>query len=265
MDGFKTLPRYKAGGLIKTPVTGEKKAAAPSKGVAKPAFKGSDVAKEKSKPAGHKDPYIKSGESRKTPNTPSAAVKGRNKKVAGTVKKYANGSFVEKGVDALKSVGTDLKNKIIGTPEQNKTAQANLDKQAQSGSKLASFLGGKKKGGSIRKCAAGGSIDDDVRARAMKWIASGSPENKDDAETPSKPAKKVATKLYLPDYTNEDLDRMDAEEADSERKRESQALFNKKPVDTVSKADPEKVRKAYVESAKYVKSPRTFKRGGKSC
>ena len=57
MDGFKTLPRYKAGGLIKTPVTGEKKAAAPSKGVAKPAFKGSDVAKEKSKPAGHKDPY----------------------------------------------------------------------------------------------------------------------------------------------------------------------------------------------------------------
>ena len=99
MDGFKTLPRYKAGGLVKTPVTGDKKAAAPSKAVAKPAFKGSDVAKEKSKPAGHKDPYIKSKESGKTADFPSAAVKGRNKKDAGTVNKFKAGGKIKKMAD----------------------------------------------------------------------------------------------------------------------------------------------------------------------
>lgn len=56
--------------------------------------------------------------------------------------KYAaGGSFL----DTVKSVGTDIKNNILGTPEQNKVAQENLDKQAQSGSKLAKMLGGKAK------------------------------------------------------------------------------------------------------------------------
>ena len=172
MDGFKTLPRYKAGGIIKTPTTGNKKAKAPSEAVKRPAFKGSDVAKEKSKPAGHKDPYIKSKEEKQTADFPSAAVKGRNKKAAGTVNKFKCGGGVygakktssdKKSIeeakdfkpkklatgggvlDTIKEAGTDLKNKIIGTPEQNATAQANLDKQAKSGSKLASFLGGKAK------------------------------------------------------------------------------------------------------------------------
>jgi hypothetical protein len=57
-----------------------------------------------------------------------------------SVKKYAEGSGV---IDTVKSIGTDIKNNILGTPEQNKTAQENLDKQATEGSKLAKMLGGK--------------------------------------------------------------------------------------------------------------------------
>ncbi len=49
------------------------KAAAPSKATTKPNFAGSDVEKEKSKPAGHKDPYIKSKESGKKAAAPSGA------------------------------------------------------------------------------------------------------------------------------------------------------------------------------------------------
>ena len=58
------------------------------------------------------------------------------------VEKYAGGGGV---IDTVKSIGTDIKNNILGTPEQNKVAQENLDKQAQSGSKLAKMLGGKAK------------------------------------------------------------------------------------------------------------------------
>ena len=36
-----------------------------------------------------------------------------------------------------------LKENLLGTEEQNRIAQANLDKQATEGSKLAKFLGGK--------------------------------------------------------------------------------------------------------------------------
>ena len=73
---------------------------------------------------------------------PSAAFK-----CGGGVKKYSgeDGSYVTKAVDAVKSFGNDLKDKIIGTPEQNKKGQETLDKQASEGSKLAKFLGGKSK------------------------------------------------------------------------------------------------------------------------
>jgi hypothetical protein len=40
---------------------------------------------------------------------------------------------------------TTLKEALLGTEEQNKQGQANLDKAAQSGSGLAKFLGGKEK------------------------------------------------------------------------------------------------------------------------
>lgn len=40
---------------------------------------------------------------------------------------------------------TTLKEALIGTEEQNKQGQANLDKAAQSGSGIAKMLGGKEK------------------------------------------------------------------------------------------------------------------------
>jgi hypothetical protein len=73
------------------------------------------------------------------PEAPAMKKGGRAKKKTGTVKKYADGGFV----DAIKEQATDLKNKIIGTPEQNRVAQGNLDKQASQGSTLAKVLGGK--------------------------------------------------------------------------------------------------------------------------
>ena len=62
-----------------------------------------------------------------------------------SVKKYngEDGSYVTKTVDAVKSVGNDLKDKILGTPEQNRIAQEQMDNQATAGSKLAKMLGGK--------------------------------------------------------------------------------------------------------------------------
>jgi hypothetical protein len=65
------------------------KAAAPSKAAVKPAFAGSDVEKEKSKPAGHKDPYIKSKQSGKTAAAPSGAKGPDAFKRGGKVKKYS--------------------------------------------------------------------------------------------------------------------------------------------------------------------------------
>ena len=297
------------------------KAAAPSKAATKPVFKGSDVAKEKSKPAGHKDPYIKSKESGKKAAAPSGA-KGPDKFKKGGIAKKADGGIM-----------SSLKDNIIGTPEQNRIAQANMDKQAAGGSKIAKFLGGNPaptndlvdrsntfimgpngqlirnpkaapvpmddlvdrsnnfimgpNGQLIRNPKAkpipaqllnatsgyadGGSIDDDVRARAMKWIASGSPEQ---AAAPSAAVKKAPAKLFMPDYSNEDLDRMDAEAADYERKRESTGLSRRYP----EKRTPAKMIRDEAEIAqrpnletkgsKLLKDSGiklNFKRGGKTC
>lgn len=100
----------------------------------------------------------------KLKNTPMAFKKG------GKVKKYADGSSVIKeGLDAAKSFGRDIKNNIMGTPEQNRIAQEQMDKQAREGSKLAKFLGGKadaesapvakKCGGKVKKYGVGGKIE----------------------------------------------------------------------------------------------------------
>jgi hypothetical protein len=158
-----TVKKYKAGGQVTNVYEAKKssgdidnirktkdikpaKAAAPSKAVSKSSFAGSDVAKEKSKPSGHQDPYLKSKENTKKAAAPSGAAGPDAFKKGGKVKKYSgeDGSYVTKAVDAVKSFGSDLKDKIIGTPEQNKKGQESLDKQAQEGSKLAKFLGGKK-------------------------------------------------------------------------------------------------------------------------
>ena len=72
------------------------KAAAPSKAATKPAFLGSDVAKEKSKPSGHQDTYIKSKESGKKAAAPSGA-KGPDAFCSGgsAMKKYQAGGSVD--------------------------------------------------------------------------------------------------------------------------------------------------------------------------
>jgi hypothetical protein len=147
-------------------------------------------------------------------------------KKGGKVKKYSgeDGSWVDKGIDAVKSAGKSLYENVMGTEEQNRIAKQQIDEQATKGSKLAKFFGGKAQapsapvqkcgGGSMKKkkYAAGGSIDEDVRERARKWIEAGSPENTETAETPVAPAKPVRrakpAKLPMPDYSNEDLDRM---------------------------------------------------------
>ena len=59
-----------------------------------------------------------------------------------------------------------LKEALIGTEEQNKQGQANLDKGAQSGSEIAKMLGGKEKPEPVKpeepkpevKKAKGGSV-----------------------------------------------------------------------------------------------------------
>jgi hypothetical protein len=94
------------------------KATAPSKAAVKPSFAGSDVAKEKSKPSGHEDSYIKSKQSGKAAAAPSGAKGPDPFKKGGKVKKYDGGG----------SVFTDLKNKIMGTPKQNADALANEKK-----------------------------------------------------------------------------------------------------------------------------------------
>jgi hypothetical protein len=103
-----TVRKYKTGGAVTNVYEAKKKsgdidaikavknikpgkADAPSKAAVKPAFSGSDVAKEKSKPAGHKDPYIKSKQSGKSAAAPSGAKGPDAFKKGGKVKKMADG------------------------------------------------------------------------------------------------------------------------------------------------------------------------------
>jgi len=83
-----------------------------------------------------------------------------------------------------------------------------------------------------------------IRERAKKFVESGSKEESKPAPkaTPApkaipKPAakaepkveSKAKTSLPMPDYSNEDLDEMDAREMANERQRESKALLNRTP------------------------------------
>lgn len=97
------------------------KADAPSKASEKPAMKGSDVTKEKSKSSGHADPYIKSKESGKSANASSGAKEMPNKyKKGGDVKKMADGRLT----GALMSARKKLQDNLMGTDAQNAKALA---------------------------------------------------------------------------------------------------------------------------------------------
>ena len=76
------------------------------------------------------------------------------KMLCGGGKSYADGGSV---FDTIKAGATKLKENLLGTDEQNRVAQESMDKQAQAGSKLAKFLGGKADAESapVKKCGGG--------------------------------------------------------------------------------------------------------------
>ena len=181
MDGFKKLPKgvkaYKAGGAVYKSRHSEKREmsedVAQDKKIIKKAFsihdsqehKGehTDLSKLKKggrakKAVGTVKKYKTGGKvenqyaAKKTDKDITDIANTKRQKPAllcggKSVKKYSgeDGSYVTKAVDAVKSVGNDLKDKILGTPEQNRIAQEQMDKQATEGSKLAKMLGGKPK------------------------------------------------------------------------------------------------------------------------
>jgi len=137
-----------------------KKAAAPSKASTKPAMKGSDVAKEKSKPAGTSKAK-KVSEGPKMANAVSGAKEMPNKyKKGGKIKKMAEG----------KSVDNDAKTAQAPMSDYEKNRQSNIDKlgpaqkeefakqQAEATAKYGTPA--KKKGGKIKKMADGGLTAD---------------------------------------------------------------------------------------------------------
>lgn len=147
MSDFKKLPKYKAGGIVSKAYekrerkTEESADIAQDKAIVKKAFSMHDAQEHK----GEKTDLSKLKKG------------GRAKKSKGTVRKYATGGVIESGLDAIKSAGKGLYENVMGTPEQNATAQANLDKQAKEGSKLAKFFGGKADAESapVKKCSGG--------------------------------------------------------------------------------------------------------------
>ena len=82
------------------------------------------------------------------------------------------------------------------------------------------------------------AIGEDTRARAMKFLENATETKREVTPKSTSTAKKTVAKakesIPMPDYSNEDLDRMDAEMAAAERKRESQAFLNRTP----SRFDP---------------------------
>jgi hypothetical protein len=253
MEGFKTLAKgvkcFKAGGSVyksrHSEKSEQKSDMAQDKKVVKKAF----AMHDKQEHPGEKTDLSKLKKG------------GRSKKAVGTVKKFKCGG----GVFGAKKTKEDIKNMdaaktckpkklaIGGQPGASEAQQKFYDKnkaeaKVKEDKALYEAVGSRgdaarkgmsegrmdpmgtayKKGGKIKKCADGGrfnSIDDDVRARAMKFIESGSPENTETAETPVAPAKPAkparrakAVKLPMPDYSNEDLDKMDAQIAEKTRR-----------------------------------------------
>lgn len=162
MEDFKRIVKMKTGGSVSKAVATFEKRERKTEGSA-------DIAQDKS--------MIKKGvrqhEAALHKGEPKTELKlkqgGRTKKAVGTVKKYKCGGGVYGAkktkediknidaaktckpkmadgggvLDAVKSAGKSLYENVMGTPEQNKTAQESMDKQAKAGSKLAKFFGGK--------------------------------------------------------------------------------------------------------------------------
>lgn len=138
-----TVNKYKAGGAVQNVYT-SKKTSTDKKNIAQT---------KAIKPAVAADQSAALSPIDQLKNSPMALKKG------GKVKKYSgeDGSYVTKGIEAVKSFGRDIKNNIMGTPEQNRIAKEDIDKQAAGGSKLAKFFGGKADSESapVEKCGGG--------------------------------------------------------------------------------------------------------------
>jgi hypothetical protein len=125
------------------------------------------------------------------------------------------------------------------------------------------------------------SIDklEGIREKAMRAVAEGG--QKDAAPIVKKTVKSTVTKLPMPDYSNEDLDRMGmnndlkpvkssvySPKSQPESDREEYSPFMREfrkdeaTAKASTKAVPELVRKAYVDAARMVK-PKGMKSGGK--
>lgn len=121
-----TVKKYKAGGSV-TNVYEAKKASGDKDAIQKVKQIKPEVATAKSAPVG------------KAKNTAAKFCGGGMAKYEEGGLVDAIGSAVKKGVTAA---GKKLYENTMGTPEQNRIAQENLDKQAAQGSKLAKMLGG---------------------------------------------------------------------------------------------------------------------------
>lgn len=166
MEDFKRIVKMKAGGSVSKAIATyekrerkveEKEDEAQDKKIVKKAFKMHDEQSHEGK----------------TTDLSKLKKGGRAKKEKGTVKKFCGGkkvgkyaeggevteepSLLNKGINAVKSVGKSLYENVVGTPEQNKAAQESMDRQAAAGSKLAKFFGGKADAESapVKKCSGG--------------------------------------------------------------------------------------------------------------
>ena len=83
-------------------------------------------------------------------------------------------------------------------------------------------------GKSVRKYAEGGSIDDDVRSRAMKWLEAGSPAQPT-GEVAKKPTPKAQPESDREEYSPWMREIRKQEATEAENKRESASLAAKYP------------------------------------
>ena len=183
-----TVNRYKAGGAVTNVYEAKKssgdkdniakvkaitpaKAAAPSKAATKPAFKGSDVEKEKSKPAGDAVELIKSKQSGKAAAAPSGAKGPDAYKKGGKVKKYAPGGNVVLTPLEKRRQMEKMKRAMLLSPSNQgelisqdpaaagltPPAPAPAPMQAPGGVSPAGAIPAQKRGGKVKKCATGGT------------------------------------------------------------------------------------------------------------
>jgi hypothetical protein len=205
MEDFKSIVKMKTGGSVSKAVAAYEKRERKSE-------EKSDMAQDKAvvkKAIAMHDKQEHPGE--KT-NLSKLKKGGRTKKEVGTVKKFKCGG----GVYGAKKTEKDIKSiDDAKTCKPKKLAMGGLLQEPGKPPMASPMCGG----GKAKKYAGGGSIDEDVRERAKKWMESGSPEQEVAPVKPTKPVRRAkAAKLPMPDYSNEDLDRMDAEIAEKTRR-----------------------------------------------